>query len=121
MEAALATNSLDLDALVASARTDSRPVPADLAPFFAALPLEPALPPIAQLRGGGDEAATLAGRVALPDVSGLPARIAVRHLHRLGLRVSQVGTGGELTTVPAPGALVLPGDTVTMRWLGSGP
>jgi cell division protein FtsI (penicillin-binding protein 3) len=122
MEAALAANSLDLDALVASARTDSRPVPADLTPFFAALPLEPALPPIAQLRGGGDEAATLAaGRVALPDVSRLPARIAVRHLHRLGLRVSQIGTGGVLTTVPAPGALVLPGDTVTMRWRGSGP
>jgi len=66
MEAALAANSLNLDALVASSRDRPRRVSGDLAPIFAALPLEPALPPIDPVRAGG--VAASAGRhVAVPD------------------------------------------------------
>ena len=118
MEAALAAKSLDLEGLVASARADTPRLPGDLAPLFAALPLEPALPPIEQLVGGTATATASTARVALPDVSGLPARIAVRHLHRFGLRVARVGSGEVATTVPGPGALVLPGDTIRLRYRG---
>lgn len=117
MEAALAAKSLDLEGLVASARADTPRLPGDLAPLFAALPLEPALPPI-ELDQGADAASRATARVAIPDVSGLPARIAVRHLHRFGLRVARVGSGEVATTVPGAGALVLPGDTIRLRYRG---
>ena len=116
MEAALAARSLDLDGLVASVRAPTSHVPAGLAPIFADLPIEPALPPLQQedaIVGAGD------GRMAMPDVSGLPARVAVRHLHRFGLRVAQVESGDVASTVPRPGAAVLPGDTVQLTYRGA--
>lgn len=116
MEAALAANSLNLGELVASSRSKPRRMPADLTPIFAALPLEPALPPLEAPDVAGD--ATTSRHVAVPDVSGLPARIAVRHLHRYGLRVEQSGTGDVVRTVPPAGAQVLPGDTVRLRYGG---
>lgn len=116
MEAALAANSLNLGELVASTRVDSGRIPTDLTPIFAALPLEPALPPLGPegLNGGGASAG--AGAVPVPDVSGLPARIAVRHLHRYGLRVARVGIGEVVSTVPPAGARVVPGDTIRLRY-----
>ncbi|NIP82786.1 MAG: PASTA domain-containing protein, partial [Gemmatimonadetes bacterium] len=51
-----------------------------------------------------------------PDVTGLPARIAVRHLHRYGLRVRDTGQGTVVGTVPSAGARVLPGDTIRLRY-----
>ncbi len=94
MEAALAANSLNLGQLVASTRVNPGRIPTNLTPIFAALPLEPALPPLGPAVEGREGAAS-AGTVPVPDVSGLPARIAVRHLHRYGLRVAQVGIGEE--------------------------
>ena len=55
-------------------------------------------------------------RVTLPDVSGLPSRVAARRLHALGLRVRPGGTGYLLGTVPGAGTRVLPGDTISLRF-----
>jgi hypothetical protein len=48
-------------------------------------------------------------------VSGLPARVAVRRLHALGLRVAPSGEGAISATRPAAGTRVLPGDTISLR------
>jgi cell division protein FtsI (penicillin-binding protein 3) len=53
--------------------------------------------------------------VSLPDVSGLPARVAVRRLHALGLRVAPSGAGTIRTMRPPAGSRVLPGDTIQLR------
>lgn len=58
--------------------------------------------------------------VTLPDVSGLPTRVAVRRLHALGLRVVPVGFGDIRTMRPPAGSRVLPGDTVNLRLAASG-
>jgi cell division protein FtsI (penicillin-binding protein 3) len=118
MEAALAARATPLDraALVRSAaRAEARrPLAASLA-SFASQPIDPPLPPL----GGSDSASRgvpgLADGVALPDVSGLPARVAVRRLHALGLRVVRPAGGDIVGTSPPPGARVLPGDTVRLR------
>ncbi len=56
-----------------------------------------------------------AAGVSVPDVSGLPARTAVRRLHALGFRVRWQGSGAVTETVPAAGARIEPGDTVSVR------
>jgi len=120
MEAALAANSLNLGELVASSREQPGRIPTDLTPIFAALPLEPALPPLNFLDGadGSDRRTAGDAGVAVPDVSGLPARIAIRHLHRYGLRVTRAGTGEVTGSVPRAGARVLPGDTIRLSYEG---
>lgn len=115
MEAALAANSLNLGELVASSRTRPTRLPADLAPVFAALPLEPALPPL-RIVAEAHTRDPARRDVAVPDVTGLPARIAVRHLHRYGLRVQDTGEGAVVGIVPSAGARVLPGDTIRLRY-----
>jgi membrane peptidoglycan carboxypeptidase len=65
-------------------------------------------PPTATLEPGGG--------LTLPDVVGLPSRVAVRRLHALGLRVRPGGVGYLLGTVPAAGSRVLPGDTISLRF-----
>jgi cell division protein FtsI (penicillin-binding protein 3) len=52
-----------------------------------------------------------AGPVEVPDVSGLPARVAARELHRAGLRVVFV-SGVPFTVSPAPGSIVKRGSLV---------
>ncbi len=52
--------------------------------------------------------------VPLPDVAGLPARIAVRRLHGLGFRVRHEGAGSIEGTFPAAGTRLQPGDTVIL-------
>jgi hypothetical protein len=109
MEAALAASSghLDRRALLAAARDDRAIVPQGLAPIFINHPpLEPALPPIVASDG----------QVTVPDLSGLPTRIAIRHLHRLGLRVAQEGFGDIIQSVPRSGTRVSPGDTIRLRY-----
>jgi cell division protein FtsI (penicillin-binding protein 3) len=54
----------------------------------------------------------LAGELRVPNVRGLSARSAIRALHRLGLQVSWEGMGSPDGTVPGPGSLVQPGDTI---------
>ena len=63
----------------------------------------------------GARAASSATAVTLPDVAGLPSRVAVRRLHALGLRVSSEGDGDIAGTVPSAGARVLAGDTIRLR------
>lgn len=118
MEAALAANSslLDRGALVVAARNRAPDTPTSAITAASWQPLEPALPPLPGALSG--EGATQDGTVTLPDVSGLPARVAIRHLHRLGLRVSQVGDGDVLVTTPPGGTRVLPGDTIRLRYRG---
>lgn len=121
MEAALAANSLNLGALVMSSRSKTQRIPEDLVPVFAALPLEPAMPPIVFGAGaGGVRARGVGGGVAAPDVAGMPARIAVRHLHRYGLRVEWTGDGEVSGTLPVAGSRILPGDTIRLRYRGRG-
>lgn len=49
---------------------------------------------------------------ALPDVRGLPVRVALRHLHARGLEVAWHGSGPAVTTDPAPGTPVGPGQVI---------
>lgn len=51
--------------------------------------------------------------VRIPDVAGLPLRVAVRELHRVGLRVAIAGSGGG-TTLPAAGAFTRAGSLVRL-------
>ena len=55
---------------------------------------------------------------SVPDVIGLPPRVAVRKLHALGLRVVWDGGSRVTRTVPAAGVELVAGDTV--RLLGGG-
>jgi hypothetical protein len=61
-----------------------------------------------------DAAPGAAAGVPLPDVAGLPARIAVRRLHGLGFRVRHEGAGPIEGTFPAAGTRLQPGDTVIL-------
>ncbi|HEX9885562.1 MAG TPA: penicillin-binding transpeptidase domain-containing protein [Longimicrobiales bacterium] len=53
--------------------------------------------------------------VALPDLAGLPARVAARRLHAMGFRVRWDGQGNVAGTQPAAGSVLFPGDTVLLR------
>ena len=114
MEAALAarTTPLDRSALLRSARADAFVAP-NTAPARFAVRTEELPPPV---RIGPRDPTT---GVSLPDVAGLPARVAVRRLHALGLRVSPSGIGDVSGTQPAAGARVLPGDTVRLHMRAS--
>ncbi len=115
MEAALAarTTPLDRAALLRAERvtTVERTLPLVR---FADQPIDPPVPP--ERDGPTDGSRTGEARsVALPDVSGLPMRVAVRRLHALGLRVSDPALGRIVGTVPSAGSTVSPGDTVRLR------
>lgn len=119
MEAALATRSSALDwrRLVEATRTRPLPSDDDVARFAANPFLDPPPPPLEEPEDGlpiRDAAA--AATVPVPDVAGLPARVAVRRLHGLGLRVVRDGRGGILGTRPRAGTRVQPGDTIRL-WL----
>ncbi len=117
MEAALAAvpSSLSLSGILAV--QDAPPVrPAPLSPAFASRP-GPVLPPVGQ--DLGDSPSERAdGRVPVPDLSGYSAREAIRHLHRFGLRVAQVGLGEVNGSTPPAGSWLMPGDTVRLRYRG---
>jgi cell division protein FtsI (penicillin-binding protein 3) len=122
MEAALAarTTPLDRTALIRSAsRTVSYRPFAESIVKFANRPIDPPLPPVVTHERERDPdvrgVPSLADGVSLPDVRGLPARVAARRLHALGLRVDRPGAGDIVGTVPAPGKRVLPGDTIRLR------
>ena len=58
------------------------------------------------------------GEMIVPGLRGASIRIALRRLHKMGLRVRLEGGGSVLATVPAEGAAVAAGDTI--RVLGQG-
>jgi cell division protein FtsI (penicillin-binding protein 3) len=119
MEAALAANSslLDRGALAVASRGRLSPVPTAAVISASWQAFEPMRPPVPTV-GVGDDMEARDGSVTLPDVSGLPARVAIRQLHRLGLRVSQVGDGDVVVSAPPGGTRVLPGDTIRLRYSG---
>jgi len=51
---------------------------------------------------------------AVPDVSGLPTRAAVRALHAAGFRVVLVGVGAGASTIPAAGTLLPAGALIRL-------
>jgi membrane peptidoglycan carboxypeptidase len=118
MEGALAARGTPIDRslLLRAARAEaSRPAVEPVR--FAAQTLDPdVLAEEAEPTGpgapGGDG---IVRGVPIPDVAGLPSRVAVRRLHALGLRVSQEGRGEIVGTFPPSGERVLPGDTVRLK------
>jgi len=112
MEAALAARATPLDrAALLKAERNQPLVTHDAAPArFASRSDDPPVMPVAPAREPRDPTG-----VTLPDVAGLPSRVAVRRLHGLGLRVIPLGMGEIRSSVPPAGTRVLPGDTVRLR------
>jgi len=65
-------------------------------------------------------AQSLDGAVQVPDVTGLPLRVAARRLHTAGLRVTWDGGAAVFGTLPSAGSRVQPGDTVHLITMGDG-
>ncbi len=109
LEAALAARStpLDRDRLLRSVQLPSRNLEESVA-RFASSAAAPTVPVVTTRIAPGQS-------VPLPDVSGLPARVAARRLHALGLRVARGGIGDISGTVPRAGVRVQPGDTIHLR------
>ncbi len=137
MEAALAARATPLDRaqLLRTVRAELvTPTPSPVS--FASQPIDPPAPPLyaEDLMTGGDGSADelmTAGDgsaaasavdelppgvigIPIPDVAGLPTRIAARRLHGLGLRVKQEGTGPILGSFPPAGSRLQAGDTVVL-------
>ena len=112
MEAALAARATPLDrgALLRSARREEVMPATNLPPArFASSTVEPEPTPVVA------EVIDRTASVALPNVAGMPSRVAVRRLHALGLRVSSLGVGTIVGTEPRAGERVHPGDTIRLR------
>jgi len=125
MEAALAARRTPLDRarLLRSVRAKAPAAASTVTPVqFAARTLDTPTPesaPPDALSDSGDSGGGAASEgVALPDVTGLPLRVAARRLHALGLRVEERGYGEIVGTVPSAGRHVAPGDTVRLRIRG---
>lgn len=117
MEAALAAAppSIDLTGIA----EEPRPTGFRWPVFSASAGHDIALPPVPEAWTEADRPDDGAdGRIAVPDLTGRPAREAIRNLHRFGFRVSHVGSGEVERTIPAAGTRVLPGDTIRLRFRG---
>lgn len=112
MEAALAANVLNLDKLAGAAQRPVVAVPSDLYTRYASS--DPGIPLPPEGPGGPDPDAG----ITVPDVSGLPARSAIRELHKHGFRVAEVGAGEVVRTYPSAGAVVTRGEVVRLRYSG---
>jgi hypothetical protein len=137
MEAALATRKTPLDrrALLSSlrsVRSTVRPQPSAVrfasvtmpasAPPYAAVTFAASTPaPAAVVPDVPPTAAVPSGFVSIPDVAGLPARLAARRLHAAGLRVKWTGGSIVAGSRPAAGAITARGDTVTLVMEGGAP
>ncbi len=58
------------------------------------------------------------GLMTLPALDGAPMRVALRQLHKMGLRVRVEGHGPVAATLPAGGRAVRAGDTIRVLGLG---
>ena len=87
-------------------------VPSDLYTQYASADLSIPLPPESPAGQDVDDG------VAIPDVSGLPARSAIRELHKHGLRVTDAGAGSVVRTYPVAGSVVARGEVVRLRYRG---
>ena len=112
MEAALAASEghLDRGQLMESLREGrlSAPPP-ELTATLVAQPIDPPAPPFMGGFAVDPTAAQQVGPsgVSLPDVSGLPARVAVRRLHALGFElIATRGTAAAVVAAGVPCALV---------------
>jgi len=108
MEAVLAARHapIDREALASLTRRQPRTSPPSGAQF--ASRNLPSSPPVRTPRTTNSPET---GAV-VPDVSGLPPRLAVRRLHARGFRVLMEASGPVTGTVPSPGTPLSPGDTV---------
>jgi cell division protein FtsI (penicillin-binding protein 3) len=125
MEAILAAHSppLDREALAVIARSYAAPRPrahegAGVVPIGSGIEGAP-VPAFASVaRGGGGAAGTAAplpeGGMILPDLRGQAPRTAIRRLHGLGLVVLWEAPGVVERIVPAPGSVVMAGDTIRL-------
>ena len=112
MEAALAARATHLDraALLRAAHVSTTPR-ARPAARFASRTFDPSGPSA----GEAHLASSLGAGVPVPDVAGLPARIVIRRMRALGIRVSRAQAGEILGTEPAAGTRIVPGDTVRLK------
>lgn len=67
---------------------------------------------------GAAETSAAAQSMVVPRLEGASMRVAVRRLHKMGLRVRLEGSGAVTRTIPGPGAVVAAGDTVRVRGRG---
>jgi cell division protein FtsI (penicillin-binding protein 3) len=116
----LATRPVPAQAAAAHAGTvaSQRGEGTDSAPGYALVDSTPEAPPNPPVRFDLGKAPPEAGRergdVVVPDVRRLPLRVAVRELHRAGLRVTVVPGSSEMW--PAPGSSVSQGSLVRLGW-----
>jgi membrane peptidoglycan carboxypeptidase len=114
MEAVLAARHapIDREALASLTRRQPRTTPSSGAHFASSnLPISPPVRTPRTLNSPETGA-------VVPDVSGLPPRLAVRRLHARGFRVILEASGPVARTDPSPGTSLSPGDTV--RLVGRG-
>lgn len=118
MEAVLAARKPPLDRRALAAVADSRERVRE--GFRTAMPRSEPAALFAARRDNGEveAAAAVAGQgeaeVVVPDLRGVAPRTAARRLHALGLAVIWEGAGDVRAVEPAPGTVLLPGDTVRL-------
>lgn len=119
MEAVLAARqtSMDRRSLLEVARANELPLPhAPASGFqFASLGPDAARIPRGQTAELAPSRRAATDLVPVPDLLGLPSRVAVRRLHALGFRVEWEGTGPVQGTAPPAGARLVAGDTIRVR------
>ena len=72
-------------------------------------------------RGVGPGGGAAGARMMVPALAGASVRVALRRLHKLGLRVRLEGGGVVRATVPGPGAAIAAGDTIRVLTREYGP
>lgn len=112
---------LDRAALARAQRTRPAPPPSEPLVRFASVVEQPRAvePGTAPAWTAGDGQDDIQDRpMAVPDLEGAPLRVALRRLHKMGLRVRLEGGGTVAGTEPREGAAISAGDTI--RVVGRG-
>ena len=112
---------LDRAALARAQRRPPAPPPSQPLVRFASLTDQPApvvRPAPSGWPGRDEQRDVRAPGMTVPDLEGAPLRVALRRLHKMGLRVRLEGGGTVEGTEPRGGAEIAPGDTV--RVVGRG-